>query len=173
MGPLKKSVLGTTQASFLRSNPLGNGIFVAIGAAMASARRSGALALVAATIGCASHLPPVPPDVTVGSVRALPTPRFEPMNSAPVILGMHFSSLDVRRGERFSGAFVTGSNVASIEVRTNLFSIDVPRAGFGRFAFDLDVLDLPPIFIRPYRLRVIARNSAGDEFEQDLPFEIR
>ena len=40
---------------------------------------------------------------------------------------MHFSSLDVRRGERFSGEFVTSTNVASIEVRTNLFSIDVPH----------------------------------------------
>ncbi len=86
---------------------------------------------------------------------------------------MHFSTLQVRRGERFAGEFVTGTNVASVEVRTNLFSIDVPRTGYGRFAFVLNVLDAPPIFIRPYRLRVIARNSAGSEFEQDLPFEIR
>lgn len=86
---------------------------------------------------------------------------------------MQFSSLNVRRGERLTGEFVTGTNVASVEVRTNLFSIDVPRTGFGRFAFALDVLDAPPIFIRPYRLRVIARNSAGAAFEQDLPFEIR
>lgn len=86
---------------------------------------------------------------------------------------MHFSTLDVRRGELFSGEFVTGTNVASIEVRTNLFSIDVPRTGYGRFAFTLDVLDTPPIFIRPFRLRVIARNSAGAEYERDLPFEIR
>ena len=86
---------------------------------------------------------------------------------------MHFSSLSVARGSRWSGDFVTGSSVASVEVRTNLFSIDAPRRGIGRFGFDLDVLDAPPIFIRKYRLRVIARNSAGLEVEQDLPFEIR
>jgi hypothetical protein len=133
----------------------------------------GVLALAAAAIGCTSHLPAVPANVSVGSTQALPTPRFEPMAAPPAILGMHFSSLDIRRGERLSGSFVTTSNVASIEVRTNLFSIDVPRAGYGRFGFTLNVLDAPPIFIRPYRLRVIARNSAGAEFEQDMPFEIR
>jgi hypothetical protein len=133
----------------------------------------GALAFAAVALGCASHLPDVPSDVEVGAARALPTPRVEPRDALPQILGMRFSSLDVRRGERFSGEFVTGTNVASIEVRTNLFSIDVPHTGAGRFAFELDVLDTPPIFIRPYRLRVIARNSAGVEFEQDLPFQIR
>jgi hypothetical protein len=135
--------------------------------------RFGTFALAAAAVGCASRLPGVPSGVSVGIVRALPSPRVEPMDSAPEILGMHFSSLDVRRGERLSAEFVTGTNVASIEVRSNLFSIDVPRIGYGRFAFALNVLDAPPIFIRPYRLRVIARNSAGAEFEEDLPFEIR
>jgi len=86
---------------------------------------------------------------------------------------MRFSSLDVRRGGRWSGSFVTGTNVASVEVRTNLFSINVPHISPGRFVFVLDVLDTPPIFVRAYRLRVIARNSAGDEYEQDLPFRIR
>lgn len=133
----------------------------------------GALAFIATALGCASQLPGVPADVAVGTVRSLPTPRVEPRDALPRILAMHFSSLDVRRGERFSGEFVTGTNVASIEVRTNLFSIDVPHTGPGRFAFQLDVLDTPPIFIRPYRLRVIARNSAGTQYEQDLPFQIR
>lgn len=86
---------------------------------------------------------------------------------------MRFSSLDVRRGQRWSGSFVTGTNVASVEVRTNLFSIDVPRRAPGRFAFLLDVLDTPPIFVRAYRLRVIARNSVGDRYEENLPFRIR
>src|SRR5581483_7007436 len=108
----------------------------------------GALALIAAALGCASHLPGVPLDVAIGASHALPTPRVEPRDALPQILGMRFSSLDVRRGERFSGEFVTGTNVASVEVRTNLFSIDVPKTGAGRFAFALDVLDAPPIFIR-------------------------
>lgn len=103
----------------------------------------------------------------------MPTPRIDSNDAAPQMLAMHFSSLSVRRGQTWSGRFVTGSSVASVEVRSNLFSIDVPRAGVGRFAFALRVLDVPPIFIRNYRLRVIARNSAGLQVEQDLPFTIR
>jgi hypothetical protein len=122
--------------------------------------------------GCASRLPDIPPNAAVG-LTVLPSPRVEPNGAPPGILGMRFSSLDVRRGERWSGAFVTGTNVASIEVRTNLFSINVPHRSPGRFAFLLNVLDTPPIFVRAYRLRVIARNSAGSTFEEDLPFRIR
>jgi hypothetical protein len=98
---------------------------------------------------------------------------MEPNDAPPHILGMRFSSLDVRRGQRWSGQFVTGSNVASIEVRTNLFSINVPHLNAGLFRFNLDVLDTPPIFVRAYNLRVIARNSAGQEYEADMPFRIR
>jgi hypothetical protein len=109
----------------------------------------------------------------VGKPEPMPTPRTESNDAPPDILKMHFSSLNVRRGEKWSGDFVTGTNVASVEVRTNLFSIDVPRTAYGRFRFELNVLDVPQIFVRSYRLRVIARNSAGIEFEQDLPFELR
>lgn len=122
---------------------------------------------------CATRQPRVPAGVSVGAAVALPGPRIASNDAPPQILAMHFSSLSVTRGQTWSGQFVTGSSVASIEVRTNLFSIDVPRAGVGRFAFVLHVLDVPPIFIRDYRLRVIARNSAGLELEQDLPFAIR
>jgi hypothetical protein len=104
---------------------------------------------------------------------ALPTPRVEANDAAPQILGMRFSGLEIRRGQHWSGTFVTGTNVASVEVRTNLFSINVPHRSSGLFSFALNVLDTPPIFVRSYRLRVIARNSAGDEYEEDLPFRIR
>jgi hypothetical protein len=132
----------------------------------------GALALTALLPACASRLPDPPANVAVG-LAALPTPRLEPNEAPPRILAMRFSSLDVRRGERWSAAIVTGTNVASVEVRTNLFSINVPKGAPGRFSFVLNVLDTPPIFVRAYTLRVIARNSAGAEFEEDLPFRIR
>jgi len=64
-------------------------------------------------------------------------------------------------------------NVASVEVRTNLFSIDVPRRRYGDFIFELRVFDVPPIFVRAYRVRVIARNSAGVQAEEDFPLRIR
>jgi hypothetical protein len=98
---------------------------------------------------------------------------LEPNDAPPQVLGMRFSSLDVRRGQHWSGQFVTGSNVASIEVRTNLFSINVPHLAPGWFSFNLDVLDTPPIFVRTYWLRVIARNSSGEKYEADMPFRIR
>lgn len=144
---------------------------------VAACRKSAAallLALACLSAGaCAASPVRVPAGVSVGTAVALPTPRIDSNDAPPQILAMHFSSLRVTRGQTWSGQFVTGSSVASIEVRTNLFSIDVPRAGVGRFAFVLRVLDVPPIFIRNYRLRVIARNSAGRQYEQDLPFAIR
>lgn len=86
---------------------------------------------------------------------------------------MNFSAEQVRRGQTWSGRIVTSTNVASVEVRTNLFSIDVPRRAYGDFRFSLRVYDVPPIFIRAYRVRVIARNTAGQSAEEDLPFRIR
>lgn len=135
--------------------------------------RMGALALTALLPACASRLPDPPANLAVGLLAVLPSPRIEPNGAPPRILGMRFSSLDVRRGEQWSGAIVTGTNVASLEVRTNLFSINVPKRSPGRFSFTLNVLDAPPIFVRAYTLRVIARNSAGMEYEEDLPFHLR
>lgn len=105
--------------------------------------------------------------------RAWPTPRAATPIAAPQIVAMYFSSVSVPRGTTWRAAFVTTSNVASMEVRTNLFAINVPKLGRGRFAFSLDVYDTPPIFLRKYRLRVIARNAEGELVEEDVPFEIR
>ncbi len=94
-------------------------------------------------------------------------------NAAPAIEAIDLSSIDVRRGQTWWGDVTTSTNVASVEIRSNLFSINVPRRSFGRFSFSLNVFDLPPIFIRAYRLRVIARNTAGEKVEEDLPFRFR
>lgn len=141
------------------------------GVLRAIARASIACALVA-TPACATKLPPVPANLTT-SPAALPVAPVTANNAPPRIVAMYFSTLDVRRGAHWSARFVTGTNVASVEVRTNLFSIDVPRTAYGRFGFTLDVLDTPPIFVRDYRLRVIARNSAGAQDEEDVPLRIR
>lgn len=123
--------------------------------------------------GCASHSTAVPPNVSFARAGALPTPGVAANDAPPKILAMRFSANDVRRGQTWSGEIVTTTNVASVEVRTNLFSINVPRRGFGRFAFDLRIFDVPPIFIRAYDVRVIARNSAGEETEEHFPLRIR
>jgi hypothetical protein len=123
--------------------------------------------------GCASHRTPVPENLSYGTAPLSATPVAAPNDAPPRILAMRFSPAQVRRGEEWSGEVVTPTNVASVEVRTSLFSINVPRTGFGRFAFHVHVLDLPPIFIRAYEVRVIARNSAGREAEEDFPLRIR
>ena len=132
-----------------------------------------AILALACAAGCASQQPAVPANVSVGAKSAtLPAPIARPGNAAPELIAASFSSLNVGRGETWSGRFTTGTNVASLEVRTNLFSIDVPRTGFGRFAFSVNIYDVPSIFVRKYALRIIARNTAGDEIEENAPFEI-
>lgn len=130
--------------------------------------------LICAT-ACASRVPDrfsTPANVYIASHPGL-KPLAATNDAAPVLQQLVFNTLDIRRGSTWRGSFTASTNVASIEVRTNLFSIDVPRKNFGLFAFDVNVLDLPPIFIRDYRLRVIARNSAGVAVEEDMPFRIR
>ena len=116
----------------------------------------------------------VPANVRIGefSHEAIAAP-IAATDAPPKIVSMTFSSLNVARGSVWRGHIVTATNVASVEVRTNLFSIDVPRAAPGHFAFTLNIFDTPPIFVRAYRLRVIARNTAGVQSEEDLPFQIR
>jgi len=137
--------------------------------AVTSRRLLASIALLA-LVGCVSRLPSLPRDASVGAAPfALPSPEILGNDAPPRMLAMHFSSLDLRRGTTWSGSFVTSTNTASVEVRTNLFSIDVPRTAFGVFAFKLALFDWPPIFTRSYALRVIARNSAGVRSEQELP----
>jgi len=136
--------------------------------------RSILFALVAVlAAGCASQPPSRPANVTVGPASPAATPAVRAGDAPPELLAANFSALDVPRGRTWSGQFVTSTNVASVEVRTNLFSIDVPRVRFGRFAFSVDLLDVPSVFVRKYALRVILRNTAGNETEEDVPFEIR
>jgi hypothetical protein len=126
---------------------------------------------------CATQTPQLPDNVTTEVGRPEPTPRVAANDAPPQILHMYFSSLDLGRlghagPSEWRGSFTTTTNVASVEVRTNLFSINVPRTAYGRFAFIADVIDLPPIFVRSYTLRVLARNSAGQVQEWHLPLRI-
>ena len=133
------------------------------------------MVLVLAVLGaCAGPPPQLPVNAVVG-VNTHPPGSMVAVSATapPQIVGMAFNSLDVARGSTWSGDIITSSNVASVEVRSNLFSIDVPRTAFGRFHFDIDVFDVPPIFVRTYAVRVIARNAAGVEAEEDVPFRIR
>lgn len=123
--------------------------------------------------GCAANSTAVPHNVSYTWDTALPNPRPAANLAAPQIVAMKFSAPVIRRGTDWRGSVVTSTNVASVEVRSSLFSVDVPRRDFGNFSFALHVLDVPPIFVRAYRLRVIARNTAGVQTEEDLPVRIQ
>lgn len=139
----------------------------------AMSRRAVAALFVCSLAACASRGVAVPSNVSFDSARALPAPALATGDAPPRILGMRFSGEQVRRGKTWTGTIITSTNVASVEVRTNLFSIDVPRRTYGDFRFALRVYDVPPIFIRAYRVRVIARNAAGESVEEDFPLRIR
>jgi hypothetical protein len=129
-----------------------------------------------ALAACSS--PPVrtPENVTVSPAASHRTyaPPMRPPGAAPEIVHIAYTPTVTRGpGERFRGTIWTSSNVASVEMRTNLFSINARKRDLGRFEFDVAVYDLPPIFVRAYRLRAIARNTAGVEAEEDLPLRIR
>ena len=141
---------------------------------MYRALRAMAAITVVALAACSSAAPPVPSNVHVGAfpkTRAAAPER--PNDAPPEITSIRFNSLDVKRGGVWEGQIDASTNVASVEVRNNLFSINARRSDYGHFNFKVDVFDVPSIFIRGYDLRVIARNSAGLETEEDLPFQIR
>lgn len=141
---------------------------------MNRALRAIAAITAGALTACSSAAPPAPANVYVGDfqkTRALAPQRSN--DAPPEITSIRFNSLDVKRGSVWEGQIDTSTNVASVEVRTNLFSINAKRPDYGHFNFKVDVFDVPSIFIRGYDLRVIARNSAGRETEEDLPFQIR
>ncbi len=92
--------------------------------------------------------------------------------ATPQIDAVWLSSLTLERGGKWDGEITTPSNVASIEVRTDSFSFSVPRIKPGVFAFSYAIFDLPPYLRRQFVLHVVARNAAGDTFDEPLPIEI-
>jgi hypothetical protein len=128
-----------------------------------------ALTLLAA---CASYID-VPPNVTVGARPAqLGAGADADFAAPPQIAAVWLSSLSLRRGATWSGAISTGSNVASVEVRTDSFSFSVPKARPGSFEFSYAIPDLPPYLRRRFVLHIVARNAAGDKIDETLPIEI-
>ncbi len=101
-----------------------------------------------------------------------PQPRSLAVAAPPEIQALRFSSIDVRPGTVWNGDVVTSTNTASLEFQTNLFDFSAPRSRPGRFHFNLRLVDVPALFIRPYVLHVIARNTAGDVQQIDVPFRI-
>jgi hypothetical protein len=104
-----------------------------------------------------------------------PWPKAIPAapGAAPRILAFWTNETSIAPGSDWFGRIATTTNVASVEIRTESFSFNATRTAFGQFTFDQHVLDIVPQYKRGYTLRVIARNTAGDQDTRSIPIELR
>jgi len=119
-------------------------------------------------------LPPKPNFLSV-AVRLpanWPQPHRAGVAAPPEIQALRFSSLEARAGTDWDGDILTSTNTASVEIGSNLFDFSAPRSRPGSFHFNFHLIDFPAGLVRPYTLRVIARNTAGQTREVDVPFRI-
>jgi cytochrome oxidase Cu insertion factor (SCO1/SenC/PrrC family) len=119
-------------------------------------------------------LPSTPKLLTIGAHLPAhwPAPHVAAIAAPAAIEAIRLSSLELRPGSDWDGDVLTSTNTASLEVGTNLFDFSVPRQAPGHFHFVFHVVDVPGMYVRPYTLHLIARNTAGDAREIDLPFRI-
>ncbi|HUY41012.1 MAG TPA: hypothetical protein VMV82_05535 [Candidatus Dormibacteraeota bacterium] len=135
--------------------------------------RSLLLALVLCTTGCtlAVH---VPANVRVGGSPGAPPPApVAAASASPRIVSVWLSETTIAPMQRFAGTVTTSTNVASVEMRTETFSYNVPRLAFGQFAFHYVMPELPPPARRHYLLWIIARNAAGVEDVEGVPIFLK
>lgn len=83
------------------------------------------------------------------------------------------SSTVFHSGETVTGAVITSTNVASVEMRVSGISISVPRTDFGVFAMNYHVPKVPRFLRHGYTMRVIARNTKGERTERDIQITLR
>ncbi len=94
-------------------------------------------------------------------------------NDPPRIVALEMNETSIAPGSEWTGRIATTTNVASLEVRTESFSFNATRVGFGQFTFDQHVLDIVPQYKRGYTLQVIARNAAGAQDARLIPIVLR
>ncbi|HVS45803.1 MAG TPA: hypothetical protein VMS32_03980 [Verrucomicrobiae bacterium] len=136
------------------------------------------LPLIALCAFATSCTPPIstqlPSMMTVSATRPTdwPLAPVAAADAAPAIARIWMSTLQLHQGESFDSAILTSTNVASVEVRTASFSIDVPRTSFGHFAFHLKAIVLPSFIKHTYVLWIIARNTAGTQDRQTAYLDV-
>ena len=125
--------------------------------------------------GCSLLIPTqslVDPQSVLSSANPWPTPLLT-TRAAPQILRLWMNETTIPSGTDWYGRAVTSTNVASLEIRTESFSFIAERTAYGAFQFRQHVLDMVPYYKRPYILRVIARNTAGDAVEERVRIQFR
>lgn len=125
--------------------------------------------------GCEEPVRGTPVDphgVTIAPAR-WPSAVVAASSDPPRIIALLMNETSIAPGSEWTGRIATTSNVASLEMRTESFSFNATRIAFGQFIFDQHVLDIVPQYKRGYTLRVIARNTAGDQDTRSIPIELR
>jgi cytochrome oxidase Cu insertion factor (SCO1/SenC/PrrC family) len=124
--------------------------------------------------GCVQALPDAPKSVFVAAALPAnwPQPHAATVAAPPEIQAVRLSSLDARPGTTWDGDVVTSTNTASLEFATNLFNFSAPRSQPGHFHFTFRLVDIPGAMVRTYILHIIARNTAGESRQIDVPFRL-
>lgn len=110
--------------------------------------------------------------IAPGEPKNWPAAHRSAVAAPPEIQAIRFSSLQPRLGGTWDGDVLASTNTASVEVRTKMFSFEVPRVQPGRFHFHYDLTDLPATMVRRYDLQIVARNEDGRERRVRVPFRI-
>lgn len=128
------------------------------------------------TAAC-SPPPAAPPvshlTISTKAPESWPAAPYAKPGDPPQIERVWLSGNKLLPGGSIDGKIVTTTNVASLEIRTVVFSVNAVRLDFGQFHFHLHILDVPGISRgRSYDMQFIARNAAGVENVQTTPLEM-
>jgi hypothetical protein len=91
----------------------------------------------------------------------------------PKIVSVRVNPRAMRAGDHVVGNVRTTSNVASVEVRVQGYSIAMEKVGVGAFRATYVVPDVPEFLKHSYDLEVIARNIDGTQDKQDVAIDVR
>ena len=136
------------------------------------------VALLCAPGVAACSPPPSAPTVSHLTISKTPPSRWPAAPVAkpddpPRIVRVWLSGNTLVPGGAIDGKIATSTNVASLEIRTVVFSVNAVRSDFGQFHFHLHVLDIPGMTRgRTYEMQIIARNTAGTEDVQTTKLEM-
>lgn len=133
--------------------------------------------LCAPGIAACSPPPAAPPvshlTISPKAPKAWPAAPVAKPGDPPQIERVWLSGNTLVPGGSIDGKIVTSTNVASLEIRTVVFSVNAVRSDFGQFHFHLHILDVPGISRgRSYDMQIIARNAAGVENVQTTTLEM-
>ncbi|HTU71659.1 MAG TPA: hypothetical protein VMF11_15260 [Candidatus Baltobacteraceae bacterium] len=132
------------------------------------------LAVIFLLAGCEDEVVGTRLDPSAAVVMPSPWPSaaVAAPSAPPRILAFWTNETTIAPGTDWRGRIATTTNVASLEIRTESFSFNATRIGFGQFVFLQHVLDIVPQYKRAYTLTIIARNTAGVEDVRLLPIAL-